>query len=371
MSLVILRQSGPPGTVPATVWIDDPSKVGGGYYAIRYVSPEEATAAARQESPQSEPPQASDESEWEEAPESPEYGNVPTENDIVVTLQTFQSYIQALESQKGRLLDHFVGKFHDLYARAIAQSIEDVERDPKLKSLLDFRTDTCTPIIEGAVEGKVRLVYPDGSFAIFKPLVGETIDWGNMIPDGTYSSREACTYQIAKILGFSFSVPPTTILPDERGERPLGTVQKWVDGEVGCRSDLEFDTQELFEAAAFDYVIGQIDRHDGNYLLTQRGNTEFGHLSLIDNGGAFPNNEQDCFSALRATARDHYRIAEEEGTPIEIPESIFKRVEDNYHEVIDTVNAYCGGEAARETAKRIRHFLTQRERFFYANPFTR
>lgn len=80
---------------------------------------------------------------------------------------------------------------------------------------------------------------------------------------GTLAEREFWAYRLAHALGLN--VPQMTLLD------PLTTVQSWLDIPdahhfITDQGPLALDTRNVFECACFDWLTGQIDRHDANYL---------------------------------------------------------------------------------------------------------
>jgi hypothetical protein len=135
----------------------------------------------------------------------------------------------------------------------------------------------------GGVSDTRVLTYDDGSKAVFKPGAGEAPGMRRNITNGFQTEREAGAWQVAKIVGMDDIVTPvaiTTVL----GQR--GAVLEWQNGDVAANVDGHrmFDGEEdLGRAAAFDYIIGNEDRHSGNWIVSDDGK-----LHLIDHGLSFP-----------------------------------------------------------------------------------
>lgn len=127
----------------------------------------------------------------------------------------------------------------------------------------------------------------DGVEAVFKPTKGEGNDTPGGIKKGSRAHREVAAYEIDKELGFDL-VPPTV-------ERKLpglgnGAAQEFVrdaadlsDGMLRgfMQGGTQFANQE--EMMAFDTIIGNTDRHYGNFKV-RAGD----RAVAIDNGDAFP-----------------------------------------------------------------------------------
>lgn len=146
---------------------------------------------------------------------------------------------------------------------------------------------------------KVQLIRTeDGQRGVFKPSSGEKYtgrdNYGNEWPvrqglpstTGTYAKREVAASSIADVLGMGDLVP-STVFREVDGE--LGSVQAYVSdanvaGDQFNESKSPFDGEEdAARAATFDYLIGHMDRHLGNWLISSGDK-----LALIDNGLAFP-----------------------------------------------------------------------------------
>lgn len=104
---------------------------------------------------------------------------------------------------------------------------------------------------------------------------------------GTYYIREAMAYELSKTLG-SDLIPPTAIR-DIDGE--VGSVQEWHFGCVNyavTEVSLDIPEDRQIDASVMDYLMGNTDRHDNNYMV----NVDSGDLVLIDNGLCFPSNDR-------------------------------------------------------------------------------
>lgn len=109
---------------------------------------------------------------------------------------------------------------------------------------------------------------------------------------GTFYKREAATYSVAKVLNLTHLVP-VTVEKDYNGR--VGSVQHWKEDAQAAKFVLDkYDGDEdLSLSAAFDFLICNTDRHEGNWMV---GNAD-GKLTLIDHGLNFPTNELDHFDS--------------------------------------------------------------------------
>lgn len=132
----------------------------------------------------------------------------------------------------------------------------------------------------------------NGEKGILKPANGEDPNLRDGVPKYEQYKREAAAYEAAKVLGFQDLVPPTVLIHDEK--RGPSSLQKFVpNAKVALRAGYKrkYDGEnDLKRAAAFDYIIGNMDRHEGNWMVTDDDK-----LQLIDNGLSFPINYQDTF----------------------------------------------------------------------------
>ncbi len=134
-----------------------------------------------------------------------------------------------------------------------------------------------------------KVTFANGTQAVFKPKLGESIGYRYGIPDGTLYRREAAASIVADVLGFDDLVPKTTVR-EVNGK--IGSAQQFADNS---REATKFPLnrqhdgiRDAARAAAFDYIIGHVDRHTGNWMLRQTPAEPQGKLVLIDNGFSFP-----------------------------------------------------------------------------------
>lgn len=134
----------------------------------------------------------------------------------------------------------------------------------------------------------------NGTKAIFKPESGMDMDVGRDGIDYGGPQREAVCSDVADVIGLSDLVPPT-VVREVDGE--FGSVMKFVDdadvaGDIKGPRKWDSDV-DLQRAGAFDYLMGNTDRHFGNWMVT--GGDK---LQLIDNGLCLaPENRQYLMNA--------------------------------------------------------------------------
>lgn len=100
------------------------------------------------------------------------------------------------------------------------------------------------------------------------------------VRSGTLAEREWWAYRLAMFLGLQ--VPPLALLDD------MTTVQLWIDLPDGrqyksSQGVMTLSPDNVASCALFDWMTGQVDRHDANYLY----NMATRHIMLIDSGHAF------------------------------------------------------------------------------------
>lgn len=137
----------------------------------------------------------------------------------------------------------------------------------------------------GVSETKV-ITMANGDKAVFKPDSGEPKEvLRRDITPGHATEREAAAWEVAKVVGMDDMVAPA-VIREVGGRR--GVVIAWQDGQVAYKAgfDERYDGEkDAARAAIFDYVIGNRDRHNGNWMVRPDG-----RIALIDHGLAFPNN---------------------------------------------------------------------------------
>ncbi|MDE2101638.1 MAG: hypothetical protein KGL39_30610 [Patescibacteria group bacterium] len=143
-----------------------------------------------------------------------------------------------------------------------ASSDEDVEKKLTSKPV----TSSSYLDMEGANAATTRLVkLQDDGRGVFKTDEGK---W-----------NEVAAYEIAKAVGMGDLVPPT-VMRTINGEE--GSLQQFQEGSHRMKAGEVMSAPDLARAVAFDLMIGNLDRHGGNFLIGADGK-----LRLIDNGLAF------------------------------------------------------------------------------------
>jgi len=101
--------------------------------------------------------------------------------------------------------------------------------------------------------------------------------------------NEVASWQVAKLAGMEDIHPPVVFRDDIKGPNgklmEKGSLMKFWDGKRASATDTDkkFDgDDDLHRALGFDYIIGNLDRHDNNWMISNEGK-----MQLIDHGRAF------------------------------------------------------------------------------------
>lgn len=152
-----------------------------------------------------------------------------------------------------------------------------------------------------------KWIFENGMAAVWKPEAGE----GRYLVErvgGPLYQREATAADIAQIVGLGRLVP-TTVVRQYQGD--LGSLQTFVtDAVIGTKASGQMfgkSAKALAMAAAFDFWLGQIDRHADNWLVTKRGN-----LVLIDNGACLSHQiSAESLELLQEAIDRKYKVPKE------------------------------------------------------------
>jgi predicted unusual protein kinase regulating ubiquinone biosynthesis (AarF/ABC1/UbiB family) len=96
---------------------------------------------------------------------------------------------------------------------------------------------------------------------------------------GSYK-REIAAYELAKVMGFADLLPTT--IERTHPEKGVGAMIEWVPGKPArdMPEAMKYDGKvDNIRAAVFDYILENVDRHPGNWMVKPDGK-----LVLIDHG---------------------------------------------------------------------------------------
>lgn len=175
-----------------------------------------------------------------------------------------------------------------------------------------------------------KIKFGNGEEGIFKPAAGEMDDVREGIAPGHGYKREAAVSSIADALDMHDLVPPT--VEYNHPTLGMGSVQKWVPGTddaVDVHGDEKYDgPRDHARAAALDYLVGNTDRHLGNWLLgppdEETGDRK---IWLIDHGYSLSNEPKEYTNdALVKKAAEHN---------LQIPDEVKNWDWDKLEEILD------------------------------------
>ena len=108
-----------------------------------------------------------------------------------------------------------------------------------------------------------------------------------LIPQGTQAKREEAAYLVDRQLGHFARVPPAVSTGLEGREGSLKLLMSEISEDQSDRAS--FPPNDVRRMALFDHIIGNLDRHSGNFLKSRDDRP-----IPIDHGLAFPtaNGEQ-------------------------------------------------------------------------------
>lgn len=168
---------------------------------------------------------------------------------------------------------------------------------PSPKSFSEIETLLTGPVqkadtLGGGATSTFEVQLQNGARGVYKPSSGEgTLARDYDITPGLMPQREAGAWEVAKAMGMDDLVAPTivrdmTIQVGGKTVSEVGSYQAWQQGQVARRfggaAKFGASQEDKARAAFFDYVIGNLDRHPGNWMLDN------GKMRLIDHGLSFP-----------------------------------------------------------------------------------
>lgn len=200
--------------------------------------------------------------------------------DLIIDLETSKTLRpkeiqEIIDEIKNELKPNIIKNELILIKKSNSSSMKDLY---DLKLLAEDKISDIVQLEDGVNKA---VVLKDGIKGVFKSFFNE-IDMRDSISVGTYYKREFAAYELDRILEFNL-VPPTIIkinIEMKNGEKieDIGSIQKWIDKDKN-KNGTEDSKQKI---AFFDFLIGNEDRHPGNYLVDNDNN-----IVAIDNGLSF------------------------------------------------------------------------------------
>lgn len=178
----------------------------------------------------------------------------------------------------------------------------DSDKDIAMKlALTNLNKLSYTPIKEkddewmtNGCSDVARYVLEDGSVGYFKSLSNNSEQEGSFQDYGTTSLgaaiNEVNAYRMAQALGDEYAkMVPETVIREIDGS--IGTLQREVkENRDGVnKAKTEIFKGDVRRAAIFDFIIGNQDRHNDNYLYSETEDENSRPcIRLIDNSFSFP-----------------------------------------------------------------------------------
>lgn len=228
--------------------------------------------------------------------------------------------------------------------RTVAETWPEAEA---LERFLEQAEVTASSPLEAGITKSLRLTLElngETRRAIFKSFNQTSDSW----------RREVAAYEMDKLLGFGM-VPPT-IKRKYRGR--LGGLQLWVEGSPVASAEVPHDLDawrgQVSEMWLFDYLIGNIDRHLENAIMTPEQ-----HLVLIDNSKAFQAYPQvlDSIDSAVGATRASFWMIEYDSSRARYPTSYRKELVDRIHSLTRSdlkaaIGPYVDGPSRRSLLQR-------------------
>jgi len=183
--------------------------------------------------------------------------------------------------------------------------------DVRDEQLINMKIIAREPLDPSSVNGVEKVTFEDGTFGAWKAKGGENLNRIRpTIEGGEFYEREIATHELADFVGWGDLVPrtklrtlgsetPSDIGPGQPGINGIGAMMDWVEGgwtQRKANNDGGFDLydvpdEQFKRAAIFDFIVGNTDRHNKNWMMIQTDDSPLGAqktLKLIDNGLLFP-----------------------------------------------------------------------------------
>lgn len=160
----------------------------------------------------------------------------------------------------------------------------------KVRSALEkgIMDDAAAEPLGGGTSGSYKVSLDTGHHAVHKPAAMER-SFRSTVPEGEMYKREAAASSVADLAGMHDLVPATVIKDHEH--HGVGSLQHFRQGKVARmlpdNDKFGDNARDIARAGTFDYLIGNTDRHSGNWLVSPENK-----LQLIDHGHSFPTGDE-------------------------------------------------------------------------------
>lgn len=260
----------------------------------------------------------------------------------------FRTKRQAAESAAQKLFGKPVNELDSPQKKQLKQNLqnegvlrpENSDDIDQIERKLSTAPITAQKNLGGGVNKTYKVKLASGDWAVFKTK--ENAVWA-----GT-PEKEVAAWRVARLVGLHDLAAPC-VLREHAGE--TGCLMKWWQGTLAGKAENPWDgTEDMARAAAFDYIIGNTDRHDGNWLVSKEGK-----LQLIDNGFSFME-RPFARKGFMGRARDvEQQIAGgwfKEGAPnLPSPADLAKPYVDNQEKILEELKKLQVSEKARNLLK--------------------
>ena len=193
--------------------------------------------------------------------------------------------MDAREAERERAVEEAEEEGGEIPNKGERRAYQDFD-SAKREKLLSENEVAEKAYLGGGCNGSYWIRMEDGNEieGVWKPAHEEHNGLRSNVEGGSYYLREAVAWEIDKAMDLGL-IPPTVI---QQIEGVWGSVQEFAgDAYTTSEKSLE-DTDAIYGASVFDFLVLNTDRHNNNFMIT-----EDGEPILIDNGLILPTNEKD------------------------------------------------------------------------------
>lgn len=178
------------------------------------------------------------------------------------------------------------------------------EMTPAEQELYTKELKSMRPNYAQGVNPSYVVTFKDGSRAMFKPASAEWIG-APRVGCESQMKREYVAWLAAKEAGFTDIVAPTVMRDFGDGKGPGALIKFWPNASNAGDSTNPWDgARDLQRMAAFDAIMGHVDRHPGNWMIQSDQIRMIDHgLMLASKLGGLPNGS---FPFSRVAMKDDF-----------------------------------------------------------------